>query len=251
MVDKTLFTKTLRTVMDIARHTKEGISREEIASYFEGMELSKEQKEMVYQYLQHPDTEASDTKQVQPDAKRKGQQRELELPKTAFFQMYLKDLRQIQSVTQQEEEELYIRLVEGDEAAVRQLSDQWLSRVLQIARRRATSARDLSDVIQEGNMGVFLALNELLGSKKRLDYQAVLTKAVEESMDAYILGEAGHQDLTSSLLAKAALVHEAQKALAEDLQRMPTMQELSHYTRLSEEERKSIQTMAKETGIEK
>ncbi len=52
--------------------------------------------------------------------------------------------------------------------------------------------------------------------------------------------------MDQSLLAKAALVYEAQKYLAEQLQRLPSAAELSQYTKIAEEELKDLLSMLEE-----
>lgn len=50
-------------------------------------------------------------------------------------------------------------------------------------------------------------------------------------------------DMDQSLLAKAALVYEAQKYLAEQMQRMPSTEELSQYTKITVSEMEDILTI--------
>ena len=246
-IDKGMFMETLRSVAEIAKASELPLSKEEIAGYFKDMDLSDEQQELVYQYLLRPqedEQQADGAGMQETDA-----DAEVELPKTVFFQMYLEDLRGVKPCTQKEEEALYGRLAAGEEAVLRKLLDQWLPRVLQLAQTQAPSTEELADVIQEGNMGVFLALSGLLGSGTKMDYAAykeTLLDAAKEAMEAYLLDTAAAVDMQQSVLAKASLVHEAQKFLAEEFQRMPTMAELSQYTKLPEEELGDILAMSKE-----
>ena len=52
MVDKTVFMETLRSVQELAKASSEPMSREELLEYFKDMDLSAEQRELVYQYFQ-------------------------------------------------------------------------------------------------------------------------------------------------------------------------------------------------------
>lgn len=51
MVDKALFMETLRSVQELAKASPEPMAREEIQGYFKDMELTEEQQELVYQFL--------------------------------------------------------------------------------------------------------------------------------------------------------------------------------------------------------
>ena len=54
MLDRNAFMETLRSVAELGRTSTEPLSKEEILKYFEGMELTEEHVEMIYQYLQLP-----------------------------------------------------------------------------------------------------------------------------------------------------------------------------------------------------
>lgn len=54
MVDKITFLETLHSVQEIVKASPEPLTKEEIRGYFQDMELSKEQQEMVYQFLLTP-----------------------------------------------------------------------------------------------------------------------------------------------------------------------------------------------------
>lgn len=54
MIDKVKFMETLRSVAEVAKVAQEPLTREEIISYFDDIELNEEQLTMVYNYLQNP-----------------------------------------------------------------------------------------------------------------------------------------------------------------------------------------------------
>ena len=67
MLDKIAFMETLHSVQEVARTSLTPLSKEEIQTYFKDMELTKEQEEMVYQYLLHPQEENSSTEETEPE----------------------------------------------------------------------------------------------------------------------------------------------------------------------------------------
>ena len=74
----------------------------------------------------------------------------------------------------------------------------------------------------------------------------MLAKAAKDAIDDYVRKRKADADMDQSLLAKAALVYEAQKYLAEQLQRLPSAAELSQYTKIAEEELKDLLSMLEE-----
>ena len=54
MLDRNSFMETLRAVAELCRTSTEPLSKEEILKHFDDIELTEEQVEMIYQYLQLP-----------------------------------------------------------------------------------------------------------------------------------------------------------------------------------------------------
>lgn len=275
--DRNLFMEMIQSLKETVRTSDRTLTKSEIAVYFKDMGLSEDQQEMVYDYLydsakqgadfeKQPEEEVRTVKKAEAadqdtadGAVWKGQsiirlaeesKKEsgpvAKLPESAFFQMYLKDMEKILPCTEQEEDRLYDQLIRGEKTAVQKLSEQWMLRTLELAKKYTVHADHLQDVIQEGNMAVFLTLSNMLGSETETDFRKTIKKAAADAMEAYEKEAEAAKDMDHSLLAKAALVYEAQKFLAENLQRMPSAAELSQYTRLKETELEDILSMLKE-----
>ncbi len=266
MIDRITFMETLRSVADIAKATHHPLSKDEILFYFKDMDLSEEQQELVYQYLLAPQSEkdvdtsnevddensfpANDTNDIteELDISIDSNQRSLYEPtnpknkdlRESFFKMYLKDINQLPNYTKKEKNDFYINLLNGDKRAIQTISDFWLKKVLELATDYINRDIHMEDVIQEGNISLLCALNNLLGAKQFDHIEEYLMNSIKESMEAYIDASTIADDWESTILAKATLIHEAKKALAENLGRIPTEDELCIYTNMSSEEINNI-----------
>lgn len=246
------FLQVIHSVQERVRTSDRMPDREEIAGYFKEMELSPKHQEMVYQYLEHLREE--DENQLVEKQNLKEQNPEdikmntdepnakVRLPDTAFFRLYLEDIRKRKRYSKEEEEILYHRLITGDTTVIQKLSEEWTYKVLQIAQFqvRAADTKEFADMLQEGNMAVFLALQQLAGSEKKEDFNLELTNVAKDAMEQYLQKTAADADMDQSILAKAALVYEARKFMTEKLQRIPSIAELSQYTKMSETELEDI-----------
>lgn len=243
MLDQNTFVETVREVSEIIRISQEPISKEKILSYFEDMELNEEQKEMVFQYFMTPHDkpvenigqEEEEDKAVKQMKKNNAAQQE-----SKVFQMYLDEMHALPSYAKEEMDKLYKRLLEGDERAVRMLSDAWLRRVLETAKKLVQNAGDLEDIIQEGNMALFLELTRLCGSGGDIDVEKALLTAVEAAMQKEISQLAGEDDDESAVIGRVSLVNEAKKYLTEENGREPSLAELLEYTKMTEDELKDV-----------
>ncbi len=254
MVDKITFMETLRFVQEIAKTSAEPMSKEEIQSYFQDMELSKEQQEMIYQYLQtHGEDDRKEKHKEQKEQRQAaGTGVEKKSSYSAHFRMYLKEISAVPRLDKDQERSLYERLLKGEEAAIADLSGQWLKRVIELAENYIAPRAFLEDLVQEGNMSLLLCLRQLLGEgakygmagsgqgtlgeDQRTKLEQRLEASVIDGLESYRRELEGERDSENAILAKVNLVYEARKALAEENGTDPTLQELCEYTMIPPEE---------------
>lgn len=183
MLDRNTFMETLRAVAEVNRASQGGLSKEEILQYFEGMELTEEHVEMIYQYLQLPpeaQTEEPETEEEEPVIVEESEEEE-----NVYFQMYLDDLEQIEEMSEGEMQAAYEKLLAGDASVIGTICESWLGSIAQMAIPYAEQGANLEDVIQEGNMGLLLKLSELAGAGEVPGLDAILEGAVAAAMIAY------------------------------------------------------------------
>ncbi|MCI9526059.1 MAG: hypothetical protein HFH37_03940 [Lachnospiraceae bacterium] len=262
MVDKITFMETLHSVQEIAKASPVPLTKEEIRSYFQDMDLSEEQQEMIYQFLLTPQEEAleneDDNEQTDSQAEAKSYKRArsksaakpADTSQNPHFQMYLKEISAVAILTKEQQTVLYCKLLSGEETAIEEISHQWLKKIIKIAGEFVTPRVFLEDLVQEGNIALLLGLGQLLGKaseygtdnadvlddaqRKRLEKR--LERFVREGMEHYRQELEGEADSENTILAKVSLIHEARKALAEENGTDPTVQELCEYTRIPQEE---------------
>ena len=252
MIDQNVFTETLQEVAEIVRTSAIPMNRDEILAYFKDMELSEEQKEMVFTYLTTPHEEPlSQEEETESDENEPEEQTEKAgdpmaildalAEQSPVFRMYREEVASLGQLSADEMNELYHRLQQGDARAVTPLLKNWLPQVLVAAGRYFKDQVNLEDVIQEGNMALFLKLTELVGTKLDLmKIQLELDRSMREAMKEYISEVAGEEDSEETIAGKANLVAQAKKTLQDEKGAEPTLAELVDYTHMSEEELQDI-----------
>ena len=155
----------------------------EILNYFEGMELTEEQVEMISQYLQLP----PEVQTGEPEAEEEEPAQIVEEPEeeNICFQMYLEELEQIEEMSEEEMQSAYKKLLAGDTSVIAPISESWLRSIAELAIPYAAQGANLQDVIQEGNMGLLIKLSELAGAGETAGVDAILEGAVSAAMMAY------------------------------------------------------------------
>ncbi|MCI8507348.1 MAG: hypothetical protein HFJ06_02110 [Lachnospiraceae bacterium] len=237
MTDQNTFMETVRNVADIIRTAAEPMPEEEILSYFEEMELTDEQKRLVMGYLMNPEsTEEDEGIENEENGSEEKADGEAHFTQSKVFKMYLEELSLLPEYTQEETEDLYRRLLQGEKNVIETISTVWLKKVLIIAEKYLMQGLHVEDLVQEGNMALFLKLQELCGTGADVDTEGLLEQAVEEGIMLYASEMNGERELENTILGKMSLVHEAKKILREEKGDEPTMAELSEYTKIPENE---------------
>ncbi len=252
MIDKNHFLEILRSLTEVAKVSAIPLSKEDILSHFDGLTLTKEQQEMIYQYLLMPveerEQEVIDNNStiVEDDISKESIEKN-----SVFLEMYLEDMKELPRMTKVQEENAYLRLIGGDETVSQSISDHWLPTVVELAKQYESYAINMEDLVQEGNMGLLSGLKHLLGSNKKIDAKEYLRESILKALENYIDEVMKEDDMESSILSKITLVNEAKKALAEEYGVLPTVMEISEYTLISEEEVANILRLSLDTVKEK
>ncbi|WP_455720844.1 hypothetical protein [Agathobacter sp.] len=275
MLDQNTFIETVQSVAEIIRTSAEPISREEIMSYFKDMELNKAQEDMVFEFLITPHEEGdpmdtlaggknvknknTDVDKVADSISGDAEDNEDDLdidedsliPDSPMFKMYLEELEEIPDYTRAEQDDMYKKLLGGDESVIHTISNFWLKSVLAMAKKLAVTSEGFEDVVQEGNMGLFMCLTELCGCGDDIDVEKELLDAIEESMKACIREQTGADESENSVVGKVSLVNRAVEQLKSEKGKEPSIKELSDYTSVDEEELSNLLELIKKADVEK
>ena len=234
VLDQNTFMETIREVGEIIRTSQEPLSKDEILKYFDKMELNETQKQMVLEFLLKPQDE------IVEESGNESDESQDELPNSPVFQMYLEEIQELEVCSGEELEDLYEDLLEGQVDVIQKISESWMMRVVDIAKELSITPEDFSDVIQEGNMGLFMKLSELCGIQESVDVEQALEAAVFMAMKAYVQELNDEDQVENSIVGKATLVNEARKYLMEENSQEPTVEELVSYTHMDEKELSEI-----------
>ncbi len=272
MIDKIKFMETLRSIAEVAQVAEKPLTREEIISYFDDIELTDEQLTMVSQYLQNSTLvkEGNDQQEQEEESnedegikeqlsefdpidneyhpKKQSKEKdafEQSVANSKFLSMYLQDLDDIATLSKNEAQALYIRLVDGDSTVISKISADWLLRVVELAKTYSTHKVNYEDLIQEGNIGLISGLNQLLGIKKMIDVEEYLRESILKAMEDYIDEMNATDDWEATIIAKTTLINEARKHLAEENVAIPSNKELADYTKIPEQEIEDILRLLK------
>lgn len=243
MTDQNTFMELVQNVAEIVKTAEAPMTEEEILVYFADMDLDENQKKLVLDYIATAEEREQEDEEL-AEEKMEAASDEEEM-KSKVFQMYLEELAMLPAFTASDRMQLYNRLAAGDADVIETISTAWLKKVLTIAEKYIEPGVNVEDLVQEGNMSLFLKLQELLGEEQVENMEELLTSAVEEGIVRYCSEMVGERQLENTLVGKISLVHEAKKVLVMEKGQEPTLKELADYTKMTEDELLEIEDFLK------
>lgn len=140
--------------------------------------------------------------------------------------MFLREIGEITLLTEDEEKELAQRIQAGDEAAKKKLAEANLRLVVSIAKRYAGRGMQLSDLIQEGNLGLMKAVDKF-DYTKGFKFSTYATWWIRQSITRAVADQARTIRLPVHMVETINKHIRAQRALTQELGRDPTPEELA------------------------
>lgn len=238
-MDQNSFLHQMQELIEFGRTKDSVLTKEEVRDYCADMKLTEEQLELMYAYLSehqiripgyqkkedvvNPDDESEDRKpETTQDSK--------------YLQMYREELAALKEYTEEELQEQYDRLRQGEEEAVASMVEAHLNRVEALAEEYRDRGVLLEDLIQEGNLELMTCVSMLCGNQEVLDYGKAIDHAVRSRLIELVDEAIAGTDSVNTVVAKVNLLLEATHVLAEELGRIATLEELAEFTHMEEEE---------------
>ena len=162
-------------------------------------------------------------------------------------QMYLKEIGKVSFLTAAEEKELAKRIEKGDEEAKNKLAQANLRLVVSIAKKYVGRSPNLSllDLIQEGNLGLFKAV-EKFDWRKGYKFSTYATWWIRQAITRALADQARTIRIPVHMIETLSKFTQVRRRLLQDLGREPLAEEIAaemgvdiskiHYiTRISQE----------------
>ena len=279
MKDQNKFLETLEEIKTIAAAQQNKMTKDEIIRYLSDMELEESKLEAVYHYLAAAGVSVEGYRFVpdkidkkvmagreDSDNAKEEEKESSDAEKTATSaennrRMYrsVVDRIVVSDAAVREDIDNFIR---GDNGAKDRIIESKLSYVMELASRykkREVVVNDtitIDDIISEGNVGLLIGLSVVQDNRNIYikpdgtpDYQAfegTLETEIVNAIESMIDDMSNDKDWEDAVLAKTNLLHEAAKYMTEELGRVPTVQELSDYTKISKEEISNIMGLSED-----
>ncbi len=160
--------------------------------------------------------------------------------------VYLKDIGQAQLLTSEQEVELAMKILNGDERAKKELAERNLKLVVSIAKKYVNrSSMQFLDLIQEGNLGLLKAV-EKFDYTKGFRFSTYATWWIRQSITRAIADQARTIRIPVHMVETIHRLSRISKQLMQELGRDPTNSEIAERMGLSENRVIEIQKIAQD-----
>ncbi len=169
------FLEKMNELVALGKKKKSILDVQEINDFFADMELSAEQMEKVFEYLEghnidvlritaDTDDDVDIDNMIAEEEEVDMENIDLSVPEGVSIEdpvrMYLKEIGKVSLLSAEREIELAKRMEEGDEDAKKELAEANLRLVVSIAKRYVGRGMLFLDLIQEGNLGLIKAVEK-------------------------------------------------------------------------------------------
>ncbi|HTP40924.1 MAG TPA: sigma-70 family RNA polymerase sigma factor [Nitrospiria bacterium] len=139
---------------------------------------------------------------------------------------YLKEIRRWELLTYEQEQALAKRVSKGDGRARRRMIESNLRLVVSIGKRYINRGLPFSDIIEEGNLGLIKAV-EKFNYKKGFKFSTYASWWIRQSIERAIINQSKLIRLPVHVVERLNHYLSAMEDLVQELDREPTVQELS------------------------
>lgn len=169
-------------------------------------------------------------------------------PASDSVQMYLKEIGKIPLITAQEEKELAKRIEQGDEEARKKLAQANLRLVVSIAKRYINRTANLTilDLIQEGNLGLFRAV-EKFDWRKGFKFSTYATWWVRQAITRALADQARTIRIPVHMVETISKYQQVLRRLTQELGREPLAEEIAAEIGTDVEKVRHMQKISQET----
>ena len=161
--------------------------------------------------------------------------------------LYLREIGKIPLLSSDEEMELARRIVEGDKKAKDKMAEANMRLVVSIAKRYSGRGLDFLDLIQEGNTGLLRAV-EKFDPDKGFKFSTYATWWIRQAITRAIADQARTIRIPVHMIETINKLVRTQRRLTQELNREPTMEELSKEMDMEPEKIEYINKIRQETS---
>ena len=236
------FLERMKELVALGKKKKSVLEVQEINDFFTDIELSPDQMEKVFDYLEAnnidvlrisadvDDTDVDIDDMISGEDEVDMEHIDLSVPEGVSIEdpvrMYLKEIGKVPLLNAEREIELAKRMEEGDEEAKKELAEANLRLVVSIAKRYVGRGMLFLDLIQEGNLGLIKAV-EKFDYHKGYKFSTYATWWIRQAITRAIADQARTIRIPVHMVETSNKLIRVSRQLLQELGREPLPEEIA------------------------
>ncbi len=161
-----------------------------------------------------------------------------------FYQMYLEEMGHIPPCTREEQEDLLKEAAEGSKEAKKRIVEGNLRVALEYAREYDGRGVLMTDLVQEANMALMMAVEEYVQEEVRQEFDSFKSQRIREALAVAVEEQQSAKQTGEELAARVNVLQQISQLLAKELGREATVEELADKMKMTVEEISGIMKIA-------
>lgn len=161
-----------------------------------------------------------------------------------FYQMYLEEMEEITPCTGEEQDKLVEEIKKGNQEAKKRLVEGNLRIALEYAKEFEGKGVLLTDLVQEANMALFLAVDEYAAAGGENGFDSYVGQKIKKALELAVEEEQFADQTGEELAARVNVLTQISQTLAAELGREATVEELAEKMKMSVDEIQGIMKIA-------
>ena len=250
---KSLVTEEIIKELITRGRNRSFVTESEILKLVPNIEKDIEGLEDIYTRLEDENIQVKDSADLLQTEEEKGKKKEPEVAPLVLesfdnVQMYLKEIGRISLLTSQEEVDLAKQIERGSDEAKQKLTQANLRLVVSIAKKYVGRSPNLTllDLIQEGNIGLFRAV-EKFDYRKGYKFSTYATWWIRQAITRALADQSRTIRIPVHMVETINKYVKIKRQLLQDLGREPLPEEIAAEMRESIDKIKQIMKISQET----
>lgn len=236
MENRIIFREMLSEIKKAADASGNIITRDEIKELLTGIPLEEEHYQLIYGYLAEQNIQVVDSKEEAGEMPQEGERKSLSI--------YLDELAKLEKEAFPDEHLMLDAAIRGDREARSRLVESYLPLICEMAGGYEGDEIPVEDLIQEGNLGLLMALEKLQDFDSPAACRAHILNRINEAMEHAIQSGKDSRKMDEGIVSRVNHLNEAVQNLERDLEHKVSAEELSAYLEMPLEEIRDILRMS-------
>lgn len=243
MDKKREFNDALSSLVEKAADKGNILDADEVKAAFDGIIDYEQMKDPVIKYLTGQGISISGITDGNKKAASSAKQPHISELEKNFVEMYKEDIKRVDILDEEQHIELIRRHI-SSENLLNELAEQNLHLVMNIVDDFSKCGLTMGDMIQEGNLGLIEGISCYDGDADIEQFRTHLTGYITDAINDAIDEQNSSSRIGNHIADRANALDHASTELAKDLEREPTLAELSEYLSLDEDEVERVMKMS-------